>query len=168
MSVLLVIAHCSCTVKRQKETYTTYVEHRSTARGGEDYWEFSNNGKKYKVFAFKPFSGVIGEKCIIIYDSLNPGVNFEIDDSRPIFVKGEDTGKTICTIIKHDVCFTPKKGELILFEYHVNGRYYEGIQTIPPRKDFLCLKIGDKFEGEYWKQNPKRIIIHLDKPVKKE
>jgi len=166
LSILVVITLFSCTIKRQKATYATYVEHRSYVRGGDDYWEFYYNGKRYKVIGWCPTSKVIGEKYKIIYDSLQPGGNYEIDNSMPLFIPEEHIGKTIGIIIEDNVCVNSKKYKTIGFEYHVNGRNYQTSQTIPPRKDPLCLKIGDKFEVEYWQENPKRVIIYLDKPIK--
>lgn len=164
--LLILLTINSCAIKRQKESYATYIEHRSYVRGGDDYWEFYDNGKRYRVIGWCPSSKVIGEKYKVVYDSLQPGSNYEIDSSVPLFISGEHIGKATGFIIEDNVCVSSKKYKTIGFEYHVNGRNYQTGQTIPPRKDTLCLKIGDKFEVEYWKENPKRVIIYIDKPIK--
>ena len=168
VSILIAIVLCSCGIKRQKETYVTYVEHKSYVRGGDDYWNFYDKGEKYEVLTFRPPSEVVGEKYIIIYDSLNPAVKNKIDFSRPVFIEGERTNKTTCIVIKHKACYSIKKEKNILveFEYYVNGRRYESICAAPLKKDTICYNVGDKFDGEYWMENPKRVIIYLDKPVK--
>jgi hypothetical protein len=167
LSVLVFVTLCSCAIKRQKEGVATLVEIRHSERGGSTEWIFNDDkGKKYEIDAGDAVGLMLGMKRVVVYDSLHPDINNELDCTRPVFTPEEKTGKTVCTIIFRDKCYPSKRDNEIHFGYHVNGRYYESFQPIPPRKDTICYKIGDKFEGEYWQENPKRVIIHIDKPIK--
>ena len=163
---LLLLMISACTIKRQKEGVATYLGHHSYVRGGSDYWEFYDNGKQYKILEGASAYIVPGEKCVLVYDSLQHDINYLVDGTRPVFISGEVTKKTFGIIITDHVCITPKSFKDIEFEYHVNGRYYNTCRTMPERKDTLCVKRGDKFEVEYWQENPKRVIIYIDKPIK--
>jgi hypothetical protein len=166
-SLLLFLMISACTVKRQKEGVATLVEIRSYVRGGSTEWTFyDDKGKKYRIESGHGDGDLVGMKYVIIYDSLHPDLNNQIIPTHPVFIHGEKTVKTVCTIIRRGKCYPSRGDNEIVFEYHVNGRYYENYQQIRPRKDTICYNVGDKFEGEYWQENPKRVIIYLDKPVK--
>lgn len=83
IAVLLISLYSCLPVKRQKQTYATFLKHIPMRSGGDNLWEFYDKGKRYTVFAWEPYKHIPGDKYIIVYDSLKPDRRFEIQPDRP-------------------------------------------------------------------------------------
>ena len=155
----------ACAIKRQKESVITYMGHHSYFHGGYGEWLITDDkGNEYNVDGFDVPTGV-GTKFVVIYDSLNP-YSFSIDCRRPIIYAFEGITKTICWI-KDDYLIKPKKSKLIEVYYLYNNELRREFYPIAsPLTDTIRLHKGDKFELDYCTGNPRRIILHLDKPVR--
>jgi hypothetical protein len=169
---ILLFCFWACGVyKRPVKTYATNISYgySHNVRQFESRWEFYDyNGKRCDdITSLEGESNdVVGEKFVLIYDSLHPRRYPLIDFSKPVFLPNEITEKTTC-IIEYPIVISHKK-KYIRFQYYVNGKgEYRGTQLVLPKKDStLDFKKGDRFEGESWKNNPRRVIIYIDKPVK--
>jgi len=135
-----------------KETYATMRLSK---------WEYEVNGKLFTVEGSQRIIGALdGTKYIISYDSLHPE-RFQLQEDKPVFLKNEPTGKVSGTITET----TDYKKEKY-FTYTINGVEYVGVKFIGTLQNKLRLKKGNKYEVEFLIENPRRAIIHLDKPIK--
>ena len=78
----------------------------------------------------------------------------------------QDTIFEIGSITNEDVCFKPNQRKCeVNYTYEVNHVEHNGTYVFDNQSnDTICVKKGDRFEIEYAKLNPKRSILHLDKP----
>lgn len=116
----------------------------------------------------------VGEKYVLKVNPDHPECYFPIL-SRPLFAKNENTTITFGEIYRivnlRPVFFFRHLNPFdfryeILFRYKVNGEDIERGQAIPLGFDqsTSSLKPGDAFEIEYLPENPRRAILHLNKP----
>lgn len=111
-------------------------------------------------------ANIIGEKYKIKYDEKNPERCIVLTEN-PVFLKNELTQSTKGVIKKFSL--TSHKGKTSFeYEYSIDDKKFSKSQTVLSNyKDlYPSLKEGATYQVEYWRKNPKRAIIHLDKPVK--
>jgi hypothetical protein len=151
-----------CELVPEKEGYTIVMF--------DAKFEYYVSDKKYNIekTPLKYKYNVIGEKFVLRYDKDNPE-EAEIVSYKPLFLKEEKTnyvkGNILRLYNKFNLIGSSKYA--IDCEYIINGTTFIKSQDLPPNyKDiYPQLKEGDKYIVEYWLQNPKRAIIHLDKPA---
>ena len=117
---------------------------------------------------------VIDEIFPIAYNPNNPDEFFAFS-WNPVFLNKEITKSTTGIISRapYQSKFFSKKPEKysahsIEFTFWIDGSCYRKSQHLPPmfiRNSPGKIKKGDKFEVEYWIENPQRAIIYLDKPI---
>ncbi|SEN89392.1 hypothetical protein SAMN04488505_11466 [Chitinophaga rupis] len=113
--------------------------------------EYFVDGKRYERKDDSPASGIFtGEHYLIIYKATNPAIS-RIDFTNPVFLNGEETGKTTGTIVYKDWA---KVG----FTYTVNG---ERIKRFQKYVDGKQLKKGQTLTVEYLLSNPGVSILKL-------
>ncbi len=104
--------------------------------------------------------GVVGEKFAMIYDRTTPK-RHKVFWHKPLFTEGEET--FVATGEVRGISFGT-----VRYRTSVAGRKIAVKRQRLPRnyhEIYPLIRKGDKFEVECLYQNPKRSIIHLDKPV---
>jgi len=137
---------------KKSNTYTigTIVKVGSM-KGSYAVAEYFVDGKRYERKDDSPASDIfIGEHYLIIYKATNPVIS-RIDFANPVFLSGEETGKTTGTIVYKDWA---KVG----FTYTVNGEHIKRFQKYV---DGEPLKKGQTFTVEYLLSNPGVSILKL-------
>lgn len=123
------------------------------------------NGQNYTFKTIANGYMVIGYKCILEYDSLDPN-QFLLHREKPLFLAGEQTVFSVGDVSEIG-------GGSYAFHYKaiINGKEkeignYQNLNWGESVKSHLELKKYAKFVVEYWKENPRRSILYLDRPVK--
>lgn len=149
------------------ETICTVYKMNGTSARSSVFVEYYVNGKRYsKATNIKPYGLRPGETFVISYNPENPE-QFKVQGHKPVFLPGEETIRTIGTIIK--VVTFGVKIPCVMFEYTVldNGKRIkrEQILMVNFEELFPDLKPGNVYEMEYWVNDPGRAVIYLDKRV---
>ena len=109
-----------------------------------------------------------GEKFPLLYNPDNPK-DVYVKRWQPLFLSDEVTGKITGEITYITELGFGVKQPGVSFEYidPGNGQRIERSQKIPLdyQTQFPDLSVGQRYEVEYWLENPKRAIIYLDKPA---
>lgn len=106
---------------------------------------------------------VLGEKFRLEYNINKPSEN-RIFREFPVFEKNEKTNYVIGKLISYDSWFFRSDN----YEFWINDKVYtEGNYHNKELKiKHPNIKEGKLYLVEYWVENPKRSIMHLDKPIK--
>lgn len=187
---IIIICFTTCAVIKLKPkavlssiTVATYLGHQSGVYGGCENWEITVNGKKIILDGLGAGAGLVaGEKYFMVYDSVNftkynLGNYSKILTYSPLFIKGEKTATSI-GIIEESHFKRKKKNPKILyrisdslivetvFRVQINGVWYDHRQDNDVDSNFILPKARDQYEVEYWLENPKRVVLYLDKPIR--
>ncbi len=124
-----------------------------------------------RIGSSKYKANILGEKYMIVYEEKNPSKNFVLT-YQPIFRQSELTKRCTGTITRiywfswSNNEYRPNHG--IEFEYVINGKKFKKAQSLPKnyKEKYKNIKEGASYDVEYWKKNPKRAIINLNKSTK--
>ena len=116
--------------------------------------------KKFSVSIEESY--VYGEKFQLEYNQDNPSES-KIYRDLPVFQKDESTNYTIGRLISYDSWFFRD----MVYKFWIENRFYGKCQyqENDSSSRYPNVKEGQLFVVEYWLENPKRSIIHLDKPI---
>jgi hypothetical protein len=127
---------------------------------GLDIFEYKVNGMTYRYIG-NGVTDVIGDKYDLMYDSLRPNVS-KINFRKPVFLKDEQTSIAVGRISQYSGLSDSISDYYISISYTVNGKDYikslNNYEKITVARDY-------EFQVEYWVENPKRSIIHFDRPI---
>jgi hypothetical protein len=165
--ILLFLTSCYTVNKiipeeRKKITVATIINPEVIWLHGNTHSDltYNANGKKYNCTAYYLPGRVKDEKFLISYDTINPSQS-ELLIEKPIFLDNERTKKTVGTIK-----FPNRNTVFLEFEYYVDNVKFHKTQILEKNKvKNPGFKKGEKYEVEYWEENPQRSIIHIDKPI---
>lgn len=118
------------------------------------------NDKEYSVSIEEGY--VYGEKFQLEYNRDNPSEN-KIYREFPVFQKDESTNYVLGKLISYDSWIFRD----MVYRFWIEDRFYEQgqYQEKDSNEKYPKVEEGQLFVVEYWVDNPKRSIIHLDKPV---
>tara|TARA_B100000809_G_scaffold95683_1_gene94335 strand:+ start:362 stop:988 length:627 start_codon:yes stop_codon:yes gene_type:complete len=136
------------------------VDISGAANGSNAILEFSIDGKTYEKLIESTY--VRGDKFKVEYRIKNHKDSKVLRD-YPLFVEGENTKLVIGKLITYNSSiFRSSK-----FDYWVDKKKYERRQYEKENSKELYPNVeeGQLFVIEYWKQDPRRSIIYLDKPI---
>lgn len=119
--------------------------------------EYYAKGNNYRLMTGAIPSVVKGEKFTMWYDYNNPKEHYHLMKERPVFLNEEVVYRGVGTIL-----FNVKNSYGIDFEYYVEGKRYHNGQSTGKK---INVKKAEKYEIEYWAENPQRAIIYIDKPI---
>jgi hypothetical protein len=125
------------------------------------------DGVRYRIGFNSQLPGLtIGEIFYLLYNPDDPQDAF-VQRWRPLFLSDEATGKTNGAVTYITEVGFGVKAPAVDFEYVVGKEKITRTQEIPQdyKNQFPTLSVGQRYEVEYWQENPKRAIIYLDRPV---
>lgn len=125
------------------------------------------NGKEYVGTYVAQLPGLtIGEVFPLRYNPDNPR-EILVDLWEPLFLPNELISETVgeITCVSEVKFGSPRPA--VCFEYVADDETVNRLQELPMnyKTQFPKLIVGQRYEVDYWKENPKRAIIYLDKPV---
>lgn len=138
----IVLTRVDRDAKHPSATYAYYVE-----------------GSEYVESMSCDWTKVVGEKFAMTYERNNPK-RHKVYLDKPLFLDGEKTLTATGEV-------TMLWGSVIEFKYIADGSKERKAQQLPQnfRDIYPLIRKRDKFEVEFWYDNIRRSIIHLDKPV---
>lgn len=145
-----------------KETIGEVLSYeKGRKRSAKVYFQY----KKHNYITLISDYYVIGEKFIVEYEQENPKAN-RVRLDKPVFLKDE----WICLTVGYlDTYNTNYFKSFSKFIYYVDGvkyvKLFEPIENSEVK--YPNAKEGYNYEVKYWKHNPQRSIILLDKKTNK-
>ncbi len=151
-------------IQHPKQTYATFT--RTYIPGGiptgsQECMEYvyKVNGVNYSKCPEIWLHPIKNEKCIVIYDSLNP-VNAIIYQELKIFLVNEKRSKHF-GIAYSFVNYKAEKFKGLNYYYVLNDKKYYGGTLIKDTSDINKYRIGDTVQIVYSLENPERSIAIL-------
>ncbi|MCH4554132.1 hypothetical protein [Aestuariibaculum lutulentum] len=146
----------------KEQTITTVTGYTSGPKAsGSAVATYIVNDKEYSVSIEESY--VYEEKFQLEYNRDNPSEN-KIYRELPVFQEGELVNYTVGKLVSYNSWFFRN----MVYKFWIEDRFYvEGqYQEEDSNTKYTNVEEGQLFVVEYWLDNPKRSIIHLDKPVK--
>ncbi len=164
----------SCAIKVPRQTIATVIELHENYGTGKGkgppaaVYEYNVEGKTHTIRRATDKYCQIGEKFNMVYDSLKED---RVKFLMPVFLSGEKTSHTNGVIINWE-----GEGYLSYFTYtySVEGQMYKRDQKYFTDQKYLgeqrimardTLKKRVLFDVEYLNENPKRAVLHPEKPI---
>lgn len=143
-----------------QETLAKVVKFQSTSRSGSDnVLEYYVNNIPYKAYLYKSSGDQIGDVYPILYEKNHPR-KYKILKDEITFEKNERTAVTI-----GEVVHVERIGkDWLRYIITVEGKEYTRSQSF--NEDTYHPKVGEEYEVEFLKTNPKRAVLNLSKRVK--
>jgi hypothetical protein len=136
-------------IKKDSTSTIGTIVRVGSMKGSYAVAEYFVDGKKYERKDNSPASDIYpGEHYTIIYKAINPAIS-RIDFANPVFLPGEETGKTTGTIVYKDWA-------KVAFTYTVDGT---SIKRFQRRVDNVKPEEGQTYTVEYLLHNPAVSIL---------
>jgi hypothetical protein len=149
----------------QKQTYATITNPSETIDHGTTFAQFSyddSHGKKYYILDYNTYTTyVLGDKFVLLYDSLKPS-KYSLITKSPLFLQNENTRKVTGKVVEVSSVDCKFK-----YSYELDSGVYNHTryQQLDYKKKYSDVKVGNEYLVEYWVDNPLRAIIYPDQPI---
>ena len=186
-AVFFVLVHWFDTDRKKYAHYKSWKMDTGTligldhgGRGGASKFQYFFNNQQFEEYSkvnLMICGNIVGEKYKILVNPQYLNVYIPLD-WQPIFTLDERTSRSKGTILEISSKLALTKftfisddslaSHLIVFSYDFENTNRTRCQALPPyyQRLYPALQIGQSYEVEYWDEDPRRAIMHLDKPIK--